>query len=432
MCRAYRQLCLPVSQVSAFLRFQTGPNAFTLKAPRRSQPSLWCSQATGTSALDCPLFEQCSGCNIDNALDKPPLSGRAASYVQEVHPQAVFSAEPCRQTHGWRCRAKLAVRGTPDCPTIGLFGAGTHQIVDLPTCRVQHPQLDVAVELVRQAIRQLQICPYDEASGLGDLRYLQLTAAGSKASGWQAQHDDAASIQVVLVWNYEKPSRVQEMPASLVELAAQIWGVQNASSAHAHTGSQQPAASASPGLIHSANFGAMDAALVAIAGSVLPHAAIADLHAGVGTIGLSLAAMGRCSLLRCVEISSAGERAFWRSAARLPVPHIPLEYHVASAGSSPAAWLDGMDVAILDPPRKGLDAQLLAFLCTKAPRPPKLELAQSGRQHQMARSNHDKILRATGPDGERDDMTSTDIAGLVSMPGTDSLETLAVFMRSEQ
>ena len=62
---------------------------------------------------------------------------------------------------------------------------------------MQHLQLDVAVELVRQAIRQLQICPYDEASGLGDLRYLQLTAAGSKASGWQAQHDDAASIQVL-------------------------------------------------------------------------------------------------------------------------------------------------------------------------------------------------------------------------------------------
>ena len=40
-----------------------------------------------------------------------------------------------------------------------------------------------------------------------------------------------------------------------------------------------------PGSFVQANFGAMDAALVAIAGSVLPHAAIADLHAGVGTIG---------------------------------------------------------------------------------------------------------------------------------------------------
>ena len=79
--------------------------------------------------------------------------------------------------------------------------------------------------------------------------------------------------------------------------------------------------------------------------------------------GLSLAASGRISSLRCVEISKAGERAFWRSAGRLPKPHIPLEYHVASAGANPAAWLAGIDVAVLDPPRKGLDAALLAHLC---------------------------------------------------------------------
>ena len=79
--------------------------------------------------------------------------------------------------------------------------------------------------------------------------------------------------------------------------------------------------------------------------------------------GLSLAASGRISALRCIEISDAGERAFWRSAARLPETRIPMEYHVASAGANPAAWLAGIDVAILDPPRKGLDAALLAFLC---------------------------------------------------------------------
>ena len=88
---------------------------------------------------------------------------------------------------------------------------------------------------------------------------------------------------------------------------------------------------------------------------------------GLNPAGLSLAASGRCSSLRCVEISGAGERAFWRSAARLPTTHVHLEYHVASAGSSPAAWLEQVDVAILDPPRKGLDAELLAFLCGQLP-----------------------------------------------------------------
>ena len=35
----------------------------------------------------------------------------------------------------WRCRAKLAVRGTSEDPHIGLFEEGTHSIVDIPFCR---------------------------------------------------------------------------------------------------------------------------------------------------------------------------------------------------------------------------------------------------------------------------------------------------------
>lgn len=35
----------------------------------------------------------------------------------------------------WRCRAKLAVRGTSEDPQIGIFEEGTHSIVDIPLCR---------------------------------------------------------------------------------------------------------------------------------------------------------------------------------------------------------------------------------------------------------------------------------------------------------
>eukprot|EP00884_Botryococcus_braunii_P006112 jgi/Botrbrau1/15501/Bobra.43_2s0118.1 len=40
-----------------------------------------------------------------------------------------------------------------------------------------------------------------------------------------------------------------------------------------------------------------------------------------------------------------------------------MEYHVASAGSSPFTFLDGVEVVILDPPRKGLEPELLHALC---------------------------------------------------------------------
>lgn len=37
--------------------------------------------------------------------------------------------------YGWRCRAKLAVRGSSMDPLIGLYEEGTHNIVDIPECK---------------------------------------------------------------------------------------------------------------------------------------------------------------------------------------------------------------------------------------------------------------------------------------------------------
>jgi hypothetical protein len=37
--------------------------------------------------------------------------------------------------HGWRCRAKLAVRGSAAAPQLGLFQAGSHELVPIPECR---------------------------------------------------------------------------------------------------------------------------------------------------------------------------------------------------------------------------------------------------------------------------------------------------------
>ena len=47
-------------------------------------------------------------------------------------------------------------------------------------------------------------------------------------------------------------------------------------------------------------------------------------------------------------------------------PHV--EYIVSSAGAQAQQFLTGIDVAIVDPPRKGLDAELLSVLCKSAER----------------------------------------------------------------
>lgn len=119
----------------------------------------------------------------------------------------------------------------------------------------------------------------------------------------------------------------------------------------------------------------MSRALAAMQAQVPAGATIADLHAGVGTIGLSLAATRSPRWVRFVEINGQGLPPFERSAARLqrrlqeaPAAGgggsvVQLEYHVAAAGSDPARWCRGAEVAVLDPPRKGLEPALLGWLC---------------------------------------------------------------------
>ena len=128
--------------------------------------------------------------------------------------------------------------------------------------------------------------------------------------------DASAVVQVVLVWNAAKPS-TEALPANLVEFAAHLWRAGRAQEPcliHSVWANFQPArtntimgplwqhlhgpedlwqtfwgamVNVPLGSFVQANFGAMDAALAEVARSLPPAAAVADLHAGVGTIGRS-------------------------------------------------------------------------------------------------------------------------------------------------
>lgn len=121
-----------------------------------------------------------------------------------------------------------------------------------------------------------------------------------------------------------------------------------------------------------ANREAMDCCLAVMQQYVAPGSTIADLHAGVGTIGLSLAATCRPRWVRFVEINGHGLPPFRQSGARLRLRLLErgeapqLDYHVAAAGSDPGRWCHGAEVVVCDPPRKGLEAALLGWLCSPA------------------------------------------------------------------
>eukprot|EP00884_Botryococcus_braunii_P006108 jgi/Botrbrau1/15499/Bobra.43_2s0116.1 len=303
------------------------------KGARQTHPNL-------RTDLDCPHFDYCSGCSLQNIDVGPQILARARDFFSNHGVPDL--ATDVGQVHAWRLRARVAVRHHPDMGLcMGLFEAGTHRVQPIPQCRIQHPRINGAAELARLAAVEVGITPYDEASGTGDLRYIQLTGAGDQSSSFpSAQMDAKASVQVVLVWN----SSMDDTNAlvRLTEFASELWrrggpgscrklrksqleknkNKRDASQSESHPlllsvtanfqtsrgnailGSQwkhlfgpqamwqafgQALVCLSPGAFVQSNFGAMESCLADIVQLVPANASIADLHAGVGTIGASSA-----------------------------------------------------------------------------------------------------------------------------------------------
>jgi len=121
--------------------------------------------------IDCPHFQNCSGCSFDNNVNSPPLLEEAQAFFvsQNFSPLVVHSG---RATH-WRCRAKLAVRGTSKAPEIGLYRAHSHDVVPIPFCQIHHPKINEAIDILKHWMQKQDISPYSEKTGNGLIRYVQ-------------------------------------------------------------------------------------------------------------------------------------------------------------------------------------------------------------------------------------------------------------------
>ncbi len=125
-----------------------------------------------STVLKCEYFPLCSGCKIQGNVAFPPIWSEVEAFFQRVAPEITVSLKVGEVT-GWRTRSKLAVRGTPIQPEIGLFKSGSHQVVSIPTCPLHHLSINSLYAKVRKVMIERKIDPYDEERGVGILRYLQ-------------------------------------------------------------------------------------------------------------------------------------------------------------------------------------------------------------------------------------------------------------------
>ena len=274
---------------------------------------------------------------------------------------------------GYRHRARLAVRGRPGQPVIGIFAEGTHRAINVPRCVVHHPRINEVAAALASAMRELRSTPYADATHRGLVRYLQVVV-----------EQRSQRVQVVLVVNGSDREPYGPLLQRLRELLGErlhslFVSEQNARS-NAILGPRCEAICGEPALrerIAGADvffppdaFGQSNlplyARIVERIGTFVPDGAdVLETYAGTGAIGLSL--LPRVRRVRCNEVASGSLAGLRMGVGALPEPLRARVEILAGAIAEHAALASGCDVVIADPPRKGLDPALLQALCAAPP-----------------------------------------------------------------
>lgn len=341
----------------------------------------------------CPLYAECGGCQLQHLsyegqlrwkrqlvvdalerIGKLPVRGSGAAEGEgvTVHPTLGMS-EP------WRYRNKAQVPiGQEQSGLIGGFYAqGTHRIIDMNECLIQHEMNDDVVRKVKRVAGELGIRAYDEGSGRGLLRHV-VVKVGFRTG----------DVMVVLVTNGEKIQRVDELVGLIREELPGVKSiVQNINTAQTNVifgdrtvvlwgeeyirdwiGDVQFAISARS--FYQVN----PVQTEVLYGKALEYAGLSgdetviDAYCGIGTISLFLARQaGHVYGVEIVEDAIADARRN----ARLNGLASRVTFQAGPAEEIIPAWRrDGVsaDVIVVDPPRKGCDAALLSTIGEMAPR----------------------------------------------------------------
>ncbi|KAJ3678281.1 hypothetical protein LUZ60_002084 [Juncus effusus] len=409
----------------------------TAVMPRRAPPSVSTPPVQSNNcSLQCPHFQSCSGCTHELNLDKPNVLTEVTKFF-EKHGIKNFSFHSGNLSE-WRCRAKLAVRGGPDDPLIGLYQEGTHNVVDIPQCKAHHPNINAAVDLLKQGISELNIQPYDEDSGIGELRYVQMSVTTYNTSLPYSQRYQQGKVQVSLVWNCRDENspnsrKLFELsnflwknggPDSVTHLIHSVWANFQTTSTNVifgykwkhlegerefweHFGGID--ASIDPSSFGQANTQAFSSLLRKLQNYVPKGSSVVDLYSGAGTIGLSVAATRKCRSVKCVEINKESKASFEKSLSRLPKNlDCTISWHNTDASIEPLHWLEGADVVIVDPPRKGLHPSLIEALHKASL---SSEKSASKLQSQIVKAKNEKrpwILRAREASVQKESVSNLD------------------------
>ena len=329
---------------------------------------------------ECPISSSCGGCDfwhMDYAEETRLKADRVRQALNRIGGEnleeiPILSAPTCQ---GYRNKAQYPVAAEKGRVYAGFFRAGTHKVVENQRCLILPEEADRVKKIVIDYVNHYRISAYDETTGKGLLRHIYVRRGA--VSG---------QVLVCLVINGRKLPHPEDLTQRLQAVPGFTTLVLSVNTKAGNTVlGDEFITLYGPGYIEDTLCGLTfrlsprsfyqvnhhqaqrlyDAAITQA--GITKDDLVLDLYCGVGTITLAMAkAAGKVIGVEVVEqaVQDAKENA-----RRNGIDNA--EFFCGDAGKAALALEENgtrPDVVVVDPPRKGLNADTIEALARMSPR----------------------------------------------------------------
>lgn len=300
-----------------------------------------------------------------------------AAFKRIGHFEDIFVEPTIGMAYPWQYRnkAQIPVRTVNEKLETGFYLQGTHDIVPVENYYIQHPEIDRIIIIVRDILREYAMTAYDETNQTGLIRHIIV-----KRGHYTGQ------VMVILVTNGEK---IPQSEAIISEISQCVPGlvslIQNINTKNTNVilGKENRVLWGQPyyedlmlGLTFQISAHSFYQVNTQQAETIYKKAlkfaqltgneTVLDAYCGIGTISLALAQQAR--KVYAMEIVPEAIQMAQQNARLNKIGNTHFE--AGKAEDVLSKWKEAsihFDVAVVDPPRKGLDSRFIETLVELQP-----------------------------------------------------------------
>ncbi|KXG74925.1 23S rRNA (uracil(1939)-C(5))-methyltransferase RlmD [Thermotalea metallivorans] len=329
----------------------------------------------------CSIAHQCGGCQIQHIDYREQLRLKTnivkanIERIGKLEGVVVHDALGMEKPSRYRNKAQFPVGIVDGKVVVGFYKKGTHDIVDTGSCYIQHEINDHIIEIVKQYMTRYKVSAYDETTGKGLIRHI-LTKVGFTTG----------EVMVVLITNgREMPHKeqlIQQLTHEIPEIKSIVQNI-NTQRTNRILGDECILLYGEDKIVDYIGnlkfyisplsfFQVNPMQTKVLYEKALEYAdlkgeeTVFDVYCGIGTISLFLAQ--KAKKVYGIEAVDAAIQDARENARINGIKNA--EFYVGKAEEVvPQLYKQGItaDVVVVDPPRKGCDAQVLDTIVKMKP-----------------------------------------------------------------